>query len=81
MGYLRDFEVRRSGAFVSVQWHGVPRFSIGVFALSNDVEAFEQAARAIEKGQRQGIDPYELTDCASALRQHALSVRKGPRYI
>ena len=53
MSELQDFEVRRAGSIVTVKWRGSPSFTIGVWAIASDAEAFEQAAAAMDRGERQ----------------------------
>jgi hypothetical protein len=71
MSELQDFEVRRAGGIVTVKWRGSPSFTVGVWAMASDAEAFEQAAAAMDRGERQGFDPEEMRRCALELRRRA----------
>jgi hypothetical protein len=39
--------------------------------MASDAEAFEQAAAAMDRGDRQGFDPEEMRTCARELRRRA----------
>ncbi len=65
MSELEDFVVRRAGSIVTVRWRGSPSFTVGVWAMASDAEAFEQAAAAMDRGERQGFDPEEMRACAA----------------
>ena len=69
MTYLKDFQLRRDGAYVVVQWAGAPRFTVGVYSTATDSQAFAQAARAIERGDRLGLHPDELAECVIQIRR------------
>jgi hypothetical protein len=71
MSELEDFVVRRAGSIVTVRWRGSPSFTVGVWAMASDAEAFEQAAAAMDRGERQGFDPDEMRACALELRRRA----------
>jgi hypothetical protein len=71
MSELEDFVVRRAGSIVTVKWRGSPSFTVGVWAMASDAEAFEQAAAAMDRGERQGFDPEEMRACAFELRRRA----------
>ena len=73
MGELEDFDVKRTGSVVTVKWRGSPSFTIGVWAMASDAEAFEQAAAAVDRGERQGFDEEEMKSCARELRRRARS--------
>jgi hypothetical protein len=77
MSELQDFEVRRAGSIVTVRWRGSPRFTVGVWAMASDAEAFELAASAMERGERQGFDPAEVRSCAFELRRRAANESLG----
>lgn len=68
---LDDFDVKRAGSVLTMKWRGSPIFTIGVWALASDAEAFEQAAAAMDRGERQGFEPEEMNACARELRRRA----------
>jgi hypothetical protein len=71
MRELQDFEVQRAGSIVTVRWRGSPSFTVGVWALASNAEAFEQVAAAMDRGERQRFDPEEMRSCALELRRRA----------
>ncbi len=73
LGELDDFEVKRAGSVLTMRWRGSPSFTIGVWAFASDAEAFEHAAAAMDRGDRQGFDPEEMKACAVELRRRARS--------
>ncbi len=56
-----------------MRWRGSPIFTIGVWAMASDAEAFEQAAAAMDRGERHGFEPEEMKACARELRKRARS--------
>jgi hypothetical protein len=73
IGELEDFDVKRAGGVLTVRWRGSPSFTIGVWAMASDAEALEQAAAAMDRGERQGFDQEEMKACARELRRRATS--------
>ena len=72
MAALRDFELIRAGNLVSVQWQGLPKFSIGVLSTQSEPDAFEQAAAALEDHRsRPGFSREELESCVKEIRKRA----------
>ncbi len=73
LGELDDFDVKRAGSVLTIRWRGSPIFTIGVWAMASDAEAFEQAAAAMDRGERHGFEPEEMKACARELRKRARS--------
>lgn len=76
MGILRDFELIRGVNFVTVQWHGSPKFTISVLSTQSEPDALERAAAALEdESSRPGFAHDELLSCVKEIRNRASALR------
>ena len=68
---LEDFELRRAGNLVTVQWRGSPKFSIGVLSTLTDKQAFERVAESLCTDVKPGFREEEVRAGAEEIRRIA----------
>ena len=69
---LEDFELRRAGNLVTIQWRGSPKFSIGVLSTLTDRQAFERAAESMCADRKPGFSEDEMRACVEELEDSRL---------